>query len=47
MVFGTASNTYTAPGITSSASKAAQSGPTQIVTADAGGNLATTDPTAS
>jgi hypothetical protein len=41
MMFGTASNTYTAPGITSAASLAAQSGPTQIVTSDAGGNLAT------
>ena len=41
-VFGTASNTYTMPGITSAASRAAQSGPTQIVTSDAGGNLATT-----
>ena len=40
-VFGTASNTYTMSGITSSASKAAQVGPTQIVTADVGGNLAT------
>jgi autotransporter adhesin len=41
-VFGTASNTYTMGGITSGASAAAQSGPTQIVTSDAGGNLATT-----
>jgi trimeric autotransporter adhesin len=40
-VFGTASNTYTMSGITSAASKAAQSGPLQIVTSDAGGNLAT------
>jgi autotransporter adhesin len=40
-VFGTASNTYTMGGITSAASRAAQSGPTQIVTSDAGGNLAT------
>jgi hypothetical protein len=40
-VFGTASNTYTMGGITSSASKAAQSGPVQLVTSDAGGNLAT------
>jgi hypothetical protein len=30
-----------APGITSAASKAAQGGPLQIVTSDAGGNLAT------
>src|SRR5258708_17062710 len=40
-VFGTASNTYTMGGITSAASRAAQSGATQIVTSDAGGNLAT------
>ncbi len=40
-VFGTAGNTYTMAGITSAASRAAQSGPTQIVTSDAGGNLAT------
>jgi hypothetical protein len=40
-VFGTATNTYTMAGITSAASKAAQSGPTQIVTSDASGNLAT------
>jgi hypothetical protein len=41
MVFGTATNTYTAPGITSAASRAAQSGPLQVVTSDANGNLAT------
>ena len=41
MVFGTASNTYTMPGITSAASRAAQSGPLQVVTSDANGNLAT------
>jgi hypothetical protein len=40
-VLGTAGNTYTMPGITSAASRSAQSGPTQIVTSDAGGNLAT------
>ena len=40
-VFGTATNTYTAPGITSAASKAAQTGSLQVVTSDAGGNLAT------
>jgi len=40
--FGTATNTYTMAGIGSAASKSAQSGPTQIVTADASGNLATT-----
>lgn len=39
---GTAANTYTTAGITSAASKAAQTGPTQLVTSDAGGNLATT-----
>ena len=44
-MFGTASNTYTMPGITSAASAAAQSGPVQIVTSDAGGNLATSTPT--
>ena len=41
MALGTASNTYTMSGITSPASTAAQSGPTQVVTSDAGGNLAT------
>jgi hypothetical protein len=41
-MFGTATNTYTMPGIASAASKAAQSGPTEIVTSDAAGNLATT-----
>jgi len=40
VVIGTASNTYTAPGITSAASRAAQSGPLQVVTTDANGNLA-------
>jgi len=40
-VFGTVSNTYTMPGITLAASRAAQVGPTQIVTSDTGGNLAT------
>ena len=40
IVLGTASNTYTTPGITSAASRAAQSGPLQVVTTDAGGNLA-------
>ena len=39
-VFGTTDSTYTAPGITSAASKAAQSGTLQVVTSDAGGNLA-------
>ena len=41
MAFGTATNTYTAAGITSAASKLTQSGPTQIVTSDGNGNLAT------
>jgi hypothetical protein len=40
-MFGTASNTYTMAGITSAASAAAQKGPVQVVTSDAGGNLAT------
>jgi autotransporter adhesin len=40
-VFGTASNTYTLSGVASSASRAAQSGPVQVVTSDSGGNLAT------
>lgn len=35
-------STYTMAGVGSPASKAAQSGPTLLVTADAGGNLATT-----
>jgi len=40
VVIRTASNTYTAPGITSAACRAAQSGPLQVVTTDANGNLA-------
>ena len=40
-MYGTASNTYTMTGIASAASAAAQTGPTQIVTSDASGNLAT------
>lgn len=40
-VFGTASNTYTMPGITSSASRASQSGLLEVTTTDAAGNLAT------
>jgi hypothetical protein len=43
MAFGTGSSTYTFEGITSSASRAAQSGPVQIVTTDASGNLASAD----
>ena len=41
MVLGTASNTYSAPGIASDASRAAQSGPLEVVTSDGAGNLAT------
>lgn len=40
-VFGTAANTYTMAGIASAASAAAQTGPVQVVTSDANGNLAT------
>jgi hypothetical protein len=40
-VMGTAQHTYTAPGITSATSKARQSGPLEVVTSDANGNLAT------
>jgi len=40
-VFGTANNTYTMPGITSDASRSAQSGPLEVVTSDGAGNLAT------
>jgi hypothetical protein len=39
--FGTTANTYTMAGIDSAASRAAQTGPTQLVTSDSGGNLAT------
>ena len=38
--FGTIANTYTMPGITSQASRNAQSGPLQLPTTDAYGNLA-------
>jgi hypothetical protein len=38
--FGTPANTYTMPGITSGASRAVQSGPLQLPTTDAAGNLA-------
>ena len=41
MAFGTAASTYTMAGVNSGASTAAQSGPTEFVTADANGNLAT------
>lgn len=40
MSFGTGTSTYTMAGITSAASSAAQSGPTQFVTTDLNGNLA-------
>ncbi|RYE32023.1 MAG: hypothetical protein EOP23_13915 [Hyphomicrobiales bacterium] len=40
VAIGTATSTYTLPGLTSAASRAAQSGPTQVVTTDAAGNLA-------
>ena len=46
MVFGTTGNTYTAGGVTSAASKSAQSGTTVLLTSDSAGNLATTDATA-
>jgi hypothetical protein len=41
VVLGTGAYTYTLPGITSAASSAAQTGPVQLVTSDANGNLAT------
>lgn len=43
VAIGSASNTYTLAGINSSASRAAQSGTTYMVTSDAAGNLATMD----
>ena len=39
-VLGTENHTYTAPGITSGASRAFQQGPLEVVTTDAAGNLA-------
>jgi trimeric autotransporter adhesin len=39
-VFGTAANTYTMSGITSGLSRSRQSGPLDVVTTDAAGNLA-------
>ncbi|HSD91535.1 MAG TPA: hypothetical protein VLB11_00720, partial [Methyloceanibacter sp.] len=39
-VFGTASNTYTMPGITSDQSRNAQGAPTRIVTTNDNGDLA-------
>lgn len=43
VAIGTASSTYTMPGLDSEASRAAQQGPTRVVTSDANGNLATSD----
>jgi trimeric autotransporter adhesin len=43
MVFGTGSTTYTMPGIESAASLGAQVGPTEFVTTDAAGDLASFD----
>ncbi len=40
-MLGTGNHTYTAPGITSDLSRARQSGPLEVVTSDANGNLAT------
>ncbi|MGN6095257.1 MAG: hypothetical protein ACTHP8_03380 [Bosea sp. (in: a-proteobacteria)] len=40
IAIGTAASTYTLPGLSSAASRSTQSGPTQIVTTDAAGNLA-------
>jgi hypothetical protein len=40
MVYGTATETHTMPGITSDASRDAQDGPLEVVTTDAMGNLA-------
>lgn len=40
VAIGTAASTYSLPGVASAASRAAQSGPTQVVTTDAAGNLA-------
>lgn len=43
VMLGTSSNTYTMAGIGSVVSRAAQTGPVKVVTADANGNLATSD----
>jgi autotransporter adhesin len=43
VVVGNSENTYTLPGIASNASRAAQSGPVNFVTADANGNLAVSE----
>jgi hypothetical protein len=44
VMVGTSGTTYTTPGITSNASKAAQGSPTHIVTSNAGGDLAAYTP---
>jgi hypothetical protein len=44
IALGTTVNTYTAAGITSAASTAAQSGLVEVVTTDANGNLASSTP---
>src|SRR5262249_42903183 len=41
VVVGTTTNTYTLPGVVSSASNSAQSGTTEVLTADSAGNLGT------
>jgi len=43
VAIGTGSNTYTMAGVTSNASRAAQVGPTQVLTTDAYGNIASAD----
>jgi autotransporter adhesin len=43
VALGTTTTTYTLSGVTSAASLAAQTGPTQFVTTDANGNLATSN----
>lgn len=43
VMIGTSSNTYTMPGISSAASRAAQTGATRVLTTDAAGNIATSD----
>lgn len=43
IAIGTGGTTYTMGGVASSASRAAQSGPTQFVTSDAAGNLGTSN----
>jgi len=40
VALGSAANTYTFAGVTSAASTAAQTGPTQLLTTDANGNIA-------